>query len=225
MGSFQGHLLPGSLFLVFGVWWAYNIFFRYFLSLRGGGSGGGGGGKNWRRRYRSTSTFGSRCCPKIPIEGILKVVVTAIGITGEFVTAFKNGKFTHLGNAQHMTMYFFFGLNGVMDVATRYRLPLPPDVDYASAVLAFLAEGTLFFYHLHGRTHMDIQVHMMLFYLIACCAISAMAEMCRKASVWPALCRAFFTLYQNRLWGRGDSGEREDIPALILKRETNRGSG
>lgn len=88
MGSFQGHLLPGSLFLVFGVWWAYNIFFRYFLSLRGGGSGGGGGGKNWRRRYRSTSTFGSRCCPKIPIEGILKVVVTAIGITGSWSVRF-----------------------------------------------------------------------------------------------------------------------------------------
>lgn len=205
MGSFMGHILPGSFFFGFGLWWVYNIFFRYFLCLRGGGSGGGGvggvggvggGGKNWRRRYRSTPTFSSPCCSNVPLEAFFKIAVTAIGITGEFATAFKNGKFTHLNNAQHMTMYFFFGLNGVMDLALHYRLPLPPDVDYASAALAFLAEGVLFYYHLHGRTHMDIQVHMFLFYLIMCCAVSTIAELCRKSSVLPALCRAFFTLYQ-----------------------------
>ncbi|XP_047496166.1 transmembrane protein 45B-like [Penaeus chinensis] len=198
MGSFMGHILPGSLFFAFGMWWAYNIFFRYFLCLRGGGSGGGsgGGGKNWRRGYRSTPTFSSRCCSKIPMEAFFKIAATSIGIVGEFVTAFKNGKFTHLNNAQHMTMYFFFGLSGVMDLAIHYRLPVPPDVDYVSAVLAFMAEGVLFYYHLHGRSHMDIQIHMFLFYLILSSAVSTIAEMCRKSSVLPALCRAFFTLYQ-----------------------------
>ncbi|ROT69431.1 hypothetical protein C7M84_012324 [Penaeus vannamei] len=72
MGSFMGHILPGSFFFGFGLW--------------------------------STPTFSSPCCSNVPLEAFFKIAVTAIGITGEFATAFKNGKFTHLNNAQHMTI-------------------------------------------------------------------------------------------------------------------------
>ncbi|KAB7497900.1 Transmembrane protein 45B [Armadillidium nasatum] len=56
-----------------------------------------------------------------------------------------------------MTMFFFFGLNGVMDILHHYRIPLPPDLEYASGILALGMEALLFFYHLHGRPPMDIQ--------------------------------------------------------------------
>lgn len=31
-------------------------------------------------------------------------------ILGEFVTGFEHGEFTHMGNTQHISMYFFFGM-------------------------------------------------------------------------------------------------------------------
>ena len=38
------------------------------------------------------------------------------------------------------------------------RYPLPKDLEYAMLSLSFMMEGLLFYYHLHGRPHMDIQV-------------------------------------------------------------------
>jgi len=79
-------------------------------------------------------------------------------IPGEFVTGFENGKWEHWGNAQHITMFFFFGLNGLVDLCMQRKWDIPPKLDYVSAALAFAVEGFLFFYHLHGRPHMDIMV-------------------------------------------------------------------
>ncbi|CAG2169198.1 unnamed protein product, partial [Oppiella nova] len=33
MGSLEGHLLPGTFFIVFGFWWTYALFDRYFKIL------------------------------------------------------------------------------------------------------------------------------------------------------------------------------------------------
>ncbi|KAG0724908.1 Transmembrane protein 45B [Chionoecetes opilio] len=103
--------------------------------------------------------------------------------SGEFVTAFKHGHFVHLGNAQHITMYFFFGLNGVIDMLLHYRAPLPPTLDYVSAAFAFCMEGVLFLYHLHGRTPMDVQLHMLLCWVVAGCILATVLEMCHIRSV------------------------------------------
>ncbi|XP_071540843.1 transmembrane protein 45B-like [Panulirus ornatus] len=195
MGSFLGHLVPGTFFIVFGAWFTYRVFLRYFTCQRAVGTLG----ETCRSRYRNTSSFRCPCWPTLPLEGLLKIVAAVVGMTGEFVTAFDDGRFTHIGNAQHMTMFFFFGLNGAVDVLTHYRAPLLPDLDFVSAILAFSMEALLFFYHLHGRSHMDVQVHMLLFYVVVACAVSTTLEMCHKNHVLPAVCRAYFTLLQVRL--------------------------
>ncbi|XP_071523429.1 transmembrane protein 45B-like [Panulirus ornatus] len=196
MGSFMGHVLPGSFFTMFGLWWAYNIFQRYHLCQRVGRTTQDNG---HRPTYTNTSTFPFSCYPGLPLEGILKVAVTTIGMTGELITAFVHGTFTHMGNSQHMTMYFFFGVNGAVDIMMHYRAPLPPDTDYVSALLAFIVEGILFLHHLHGRTEMDIQLHMLLVYVVGACVISIALEMSYKSSVLPALARAYFVLLQG-MW-------------------------
>nr|XP_045598378.1 transmembrane protein 45B-like [Procambarus clarkii] len=193
MGSFLGHVVPGTFFSLFSLWWLLSIFRRYYMCKRAAGEGGGGGGRIF---YRNTSTFFTPCCPKLPFEGMLKVVAVVIGMTGEFATAWKNGVFVHLNNAQHMTMFFFFGLNGAMDILGHYGAPLPKDLDYVSAILAFLIEGFLFLYHLHGRTPMDVQVHMYLVYVVAGCVVATGLEMYHRRSVLPALARVYFTLLQ-----------------------------
>ncbi|CAL4082409.1 unnamed protein product, partial [Meganyctiphanes norvegica] len=193
MGSFAGHVVPGTFFSLFAFWWTWKVFHRFFLCQRSAAVGE----KGHRNRYLNTASFTcSACQGRLPIEGILKIVAVILGMIGEFATGFEDGKFTHINNAQHMTMFFFFGMNGVMDLLNFYRVPLPPDLDYVSAVLGFCMEGLLFYYHLHGRAPMDVQVHMLLFYVVACCAISTALEMKYKHNVLPALGRIYFTLLQ-----------------------------
>ncbi|XP_045106344.1 transmembrane protein 45B-like [Portunus trituberculatus] len=192
MGTFMGHVLPGSFFASFGCWWTYNVFLRFHACRRATAQGGAGS----RSPYINTCTFPCRCLPRLPVEACMKVSVVVIGMIGEFVTAYKGGHFTHLGNAQHMTMYFFFGLNGVMDILTHYRLPLPHASDYVSGALAFCMEGVLFLYHLHGRTPMNVQLHMFLVYVVAGNIVAILLEMYYRGSVMPALLRCYFTLLQ-----------------------------
>lgn len=70
----------------------------------------------------------------------------------------QNGRWVHIGNAQHVTMFIFFGFSGLMDILYFYKFTLPPDLDYVAGFLAFTMEGFIFFHHLHGRTPMDVQV-------------------------------------------------------------------
>ncbi|CAL4219691.1 unnamed protein product, partial [Meganyctiphanes norvegica] len=190
MGSFMGHVVPGFFFYIFSVWWTWKIFHKFFLCQRAQD-------KKGRSRYLNTASFPSNCCTKrVPLESILKIVAVILGMAGELATAFVDGKFVYLVNAQHMTMFFFFGLSGVMDLLNHYQFPFPPDLDYVSAVLAFTMEGLLFFYHLHGRAGVDVQVHMLLFYVICACAVSTALEMKYKKNVLPALARTYFTMLQ-----------------------------
>ncbi|XP_064119102.1 transmembrane protein 45B-like [Macrobrachium nipponense] len=192
MGSFIGHLVPGTAFSIFGLWFAYCTLHRFFLCSRFAFMNG----SKFVGKYRSTCSFTCSCCPTVPLEGIIKILASVLAISGEFVTAFEGGKFEHLGNAQHMMMYFFFIIHGVADLAVHYKAAVPPDVDYLTAACAFFMESLLFFTHLHGRPLMDIQVHTFVASVALLCGFAMLLEASFKNSVVPALGRAFFILLQ-----------------------------
>ena len=79
-------------------------------------------------------------------------------VLGETATGFNPDHSFHIGNGQHICMFLFFGLGGVVDVLLFYGVPLPPQSDYAVSILAFIMETLLFVHHLHGRTAMNVQV-------------------------------------------------------------------
>jgi len=83
---------------------------------------------------------------------------SVVSFLGETITGFENGQFVHYGNAQHITMFFFFGLNGIVDIIMFYTNFLPKKLDYLTASLGFAVEAFLFANHLHGRSSMDKQV-------------------------------------------------------------------
>ncbi|KAG8225795.1 hypothetical protein J437_LFUL005602 [Ladona fulva] len=190
MGSFLGHLVPGLFFTLFPLWWIYSIFRRYFITKKFH--------QNGEKGYLNTVSFPCRMCDgRIPVEGLIKLVSVIIGVIGEAATAFENGKFAHLGNVQHITMYSFFGFSGILDILYHWQCrALPPDLDYVAAFLAFAAEGFIFFNHLHRRTPMDIQIHMMLFVAIVACALAVLLELKYRRNVLAALARSYFTLLQ-----------------------------
>ena len=70
------------------------------------------------------------------------MLATSIGFIGELYTGFKDGKFAHLHNAQHMTMFAFFFLNGVADLLVHYDVDgVPEGLDYLSGAFALTMEG------------------------------------------------------------------------------------
>lgn len=197
MGTFGGHALPGTFFIVFAVWWTVQTYRRYFRSLSKGG-----------QPYRSSVTFPFDClCGRVrtwPWEGILKIFFTTIGFAGEIITAFKDGRFTHLGNGQHATMFFFFGLSGVVDVLVHFRFPLPKDIDYIISTLAFVVEDVLFMFHTHGRTSMDVLIHTLLVYVIHANVLVCLVELKFRNNVTVTLARSYVVFLQGTwFWQAG----------------------
>ena len=79
MGSFIGHVVPGSFFGLFGAWYVYQVFLKYFMCQRAAASLGEKG----RSFYQNTSSFVCSCCPTMPLEGFLKIAAAVLGMIGE----------------------------------------------------------------------------------------------------------------------------------------------
>ena len=188
MGTFGGHALPGTFFIIFAIWWTIMNFNRYYSSRR----------RN--SRFTSTATFTCPClCGRLkdwPIEGIVKIFFTLVGFSFEIYTGFWNGKFVNIGNGQHATMFFYFGFTGIIDILLYFKAPLPPDMDYVSMLMAVTCEGLLFKFHLHGRTELDVLLHTLLIYVIGAAIVSVIVEMKFRHNVLSPLTRAYLLLLQ-----------------------------
>lgn len=189
MGTFVGHAVPGLYFFMFGLWFMVNIWIRYYKALKGNGV-----------QYKNTVTFKCGClCGRAKnwqIEGFLKVVAAITGFIGESATAFENGTFYYIGNGQHITMYFFYGLSGVVDLLLHYNFPLPKKLDYFTLLIAIFTEGILFKFHLHDREEFDTTVHVLLIYAVFLTMLPVLAEMYWEHNILPALARALCFMLQ-----------------------------
>ena len=77
-----------------------------------------------------------------------------------------NGPLVTTHNLQHIMMYAFFAIHPVFELGYYWRIDwLPPNLDYMSAILAYVMEAFLFHEHLLGRSSIDIQVCMEKFML------------------------------------------------------------
>jgi hypothetical protein len=79
---------------------------------------------NFFENFQSQTYFVSQCCScaPFPLESVLKVILIGIGLACEVITALdNNGRFVNIGNAQHITMFFFFGTTAVIEVLHHYR--------------------------------------------------------------------------------------------------------
>ena len=168
MGSLLGHIVPGTAFALLAVWWTINMFLKHFEGLfrrRTARMHKGGCHATLDNPIRHRPTYrdhgGSRCPPW---ETLVRLFAVLVGMGGEYVTALdSSGHFVVIHNGQHMTMFGFFLFPVVFDLMHYYRVPgLPPNLDLVSGALAFGVEGVLFAWHLHGRTHIDVQVRIFL---------------------------------------------------------------
>ncbi|KAL5103751.1 Transmembrane protein 45B [Taenia crassiceps] len=201
MGTFAGHALPGSFFIIFGIW-------STIFQLR----------KYYRRKkyelgfvghpvpvYKNQSTApihcreGGCCCGgrEFPLDSLLKAICCAIGIIGEVYTGFHDGKFEYLGNAQHATMFAMFLLAGIFELLNFYHVfGFYRCSDYFWNFLAVVTECVLFAFHLHGRTPTDIYVHTILIYVLIVLIVVGLCEAVFPRSLAAGLVRSLIITVQ-----------------------------
>ena len=105
MGTLGGHLLPGSFFAMFAIWWGFITSLRYVqqrhyakMAARKGAANGGGGIKQNRATeasgtYKTTVWMPCICLPcgprsrRAPIECWMKAILAFIALVIEAYTA------------------------------------------------------------------------------------------------------------------------------------------
>ncbi|XP_028392860.1 transmembrane protein 45B-like [Dendronephthya gigantea] len=178
MGSFEGHALPGSLFIAFGLWWLVHVILDYAKYLkRQNNRGQSSNIGSWRR-------FPTRRLRNVPLEPGLKLAGTFAGIIAElFAIHFRlvdeNNDFVKPDKFAHSTMYAFFGFSGLIEIFNHYRIThFSKEAEYIILGLAFAVEGTLFAFHLHGRDIFDVRIHTLLYIIIYLAALVVLLEAC-----------------------------------------------
>lgn len=216
MGTFGGHALPGSFFVVFGVWWTVQMCRRYFASRA----------KPGVSSFKSTVTYPAdfcRCGPswlrRWQWEGFFKMFFAFVGFLGEVITATHGGQFLYMNNGQHATMFFFFGMSGLVDILVHHHAPLPQDIDYMVGCLAFVVEAVLFKFHLHGRTEMDVLIHTLLLYVVYVNIMVVGLEIRYRHSIVLALARAYSVFLQGTWFWQAGFLLYNPVPGAVRWRE------
>ncbi|KAL2715830.1 transmembrane protein 45B-like [Vespula squamosa] len=136
MESCLPYVLTGSIFYGFGIKWCYE-YAKFWISLR--------------PKENESMTKGVRFwkkCKRVftnhPIEGSLKLIATAIGLSGTLTSGLSSvGVVSH--KVVHATMYLFFAFSGLVDVLNFY---FPHNVSDGLVKMAlaqsFFVEGFLF---------------------------------------------------------------------------------
>ncbi|GJP46445.1 hypothetical protein CLOM_g5730 [Closterium sp. NIES-68] len=170
MGSFEGHIIPGTLFLLVGLW-----------HLRCGI-------KNY---LAAPQAFVSRVWHPAPLPGHWSRLELYIIVAGSFLdmtlvelgvgTGFRpieNGGVApgQLNNFEHASMLLMFFVLGcaVLVSETTSLLPLPQGACHIIAALAFLCEGLLFSLHSTAHHGLEPRYHLLLALCIATCVACAL---------------------------------------------------
>lgn len=180
MGSYAGHVLPGSFFLVFSLWWWLNAMRLVAISQA----------KTTKKRRRQTDNGSSdlrlrsgfefesttwfllrwpRCLQRIPLEPIAKILATMVGIfaelsKGDWMLINKNGDFVHLNNFSHATMFFIFLFSAFVEILAFYKvIHVPAGTEHLFLSVAFFMVGLLFYHHIDDRPVLDQKVHILLY--------------------------------------------------------------
>lgn len=177
MANFGGHAIPGSFFLLFGLWLTVKHILHHF----------------WRGNQPKGRLIRPPFLKRMDyFEGGFAIFASFVGIMVEqFVV---DGPHAHLYdkeanswvklmNWQHSTMYLFFGIYGIVLVVCTASKLVPVGSDRLTLSIALFVEGFLFYYHVHSRPPLDAHIHSLLLVAVFTGSASAMLEVFIKDNI------------------------------------------
>ncbi|CAF3436661.1 unnamed protein product [Rotaria sp. Silwood1] len=198
--SLPFHLYLGIFFVFFAFWWHLHNCARYIRSLANEKE------ENTKRekyKFQGSTTYPCICLPgktlrRLPIESIVKILITSIHFSIEIITGYNSQPRPHLGdeNAHHTAMLFGFFLGSWVEILVHYKVPLPNRINQVMGVLAFAMEGLTMVFHFHARSLVDAHIHLLLGLTIVCSMIGAIGESFDPNNFWFIIARSFFALTQ-----------------------------
>ncbi|XP_008686533.1 transmembrane protein 45B [Ursus maritimus] len=185
MANFKGHALPGSFFLIVGLWWSVKYPLMYFHQK----------GKSSRlTHYHQRLEI---------IEAAIRTLFSIIGILAEqFVPdgphlhLYHESEWVKLMNWQHSTMYLFFAVSGITDMLTYLVSHVPLGLDRLVMAVATFTEGFLFYYHVHNRPPLDQHIHSLLLCAVFGGALSIFVEVILRDNIVLQLFRTSLVILQ-----------------------------
>jgi hypothetical protein len=194
-------LFTGIFFVIFAFWWHINNCIRYFKSVANENNNEKSQQKKFK--FQGSTTYPCFCIPnetfrRLPIESIVKILITSIHFSIEIITGYNSNPRPHLGdeNAHHTAMLFGFFLGSWVEILVHYKVPLPKRINQVMGFLAFAMEGVMMVFHLHARTMIDSHIHQLLALTIVCSMIGAIGECFDPNNFWFIIVRSFFALTQ-----------------------------
>lgn len=193
-------LYLGVFFVCFAFWWHINNCIRYIKTLANGNIDK----TNLKKiKFEGSTTYPCSCLPtrivrRLPIESILKILITSIHFSIEIITGYDNQPRPHIydENAHHTAMLFGFFLGAWVEILVYYKVRLPKRITQVMSFLAFAIEGLLMVFHLHARSMVDGHIHVLLAMTIVCSMISTLCECFDPNNFWFIVARSFFALTQ-----------------------------
>ena len=200
VGSFIGHIGPGSLFILWGVWWAYNVCLRAAVTAS------------------NNLAFSSNSWYRFPskrfqlVEPCLKIILPVIALSMELLLDHLNepspyqamfcpkgtkraGEFAgeNLNNWQHASSYPAVIASGLVDLLSHY-VELPPGVPRAFSSLWIGIMVFLMFVHEKSEA-LDKMVHWLLAVSMLLAFVFQVAEVAHPRSIIVSMGKAASTVF------------------------------